>query len=196
LYFNYNQIKEKMMINQIALIIIDVQKAFQLPYWGERNNLFAEENMKSLLEEWRRRKRPVFHIQHVNKENVQSMFYQQAETVNFKEEVKPLRDEIIIQKSVNSAFIGTNLEEQLREKKCNTVVIVGLTTNHCVETTTRMAGNLGFTTYLVSDATATFNRKGLDGAEYSAEDIHNMTLVNLHDEFAKIVTTEDILKLF
>ncbi|PEG14523.1 isochorismatase [Bacillus toyonensis] len=185
-----------MMINQIALIIIDVQKAFQLPYWGERNNLFAEENMNSLLEEWRRRKRPVFHIQHINKENVQSMFYQQAETVNFKEEVKPLRDEIIIQKSVNSAFIGTNLEEQLREKKCNTVVIVGLTTNHCVETTTRMAGNLGFTTYLVSDATATFNRKGLDGAEYSAEDIHNMTLVNLHDEFAKIVTTEDILKLF
>ncbi|MFD6506823.1 MULTISPECIES: cysteine hydrolase family protein [unclassified Bacillus (in: firmicutes)] len=184
------------MLNQVALIIIDVQEAFNLPYWGTRNNLFAEGNMKSLLEEWRKRKLPVFHIQHVNKENVQSMFYQYAETVNFKEEVKPLPDEVIIQKSVNSAFIGTNLEEQLGEKKCNTVVIVGLTTNHCVETTTRMAGNLGFTTYLVSDATATFNRKGLDGAEYSAEDIHNMTLVNLHDEFAKIITTEDVLKLF
>jgi len=184
------------MLNQVALIIIDVQEAFNSPYWGTRNNLFAEENMKSLLEEWRKRKLPVFHIQHVNKEDVQSMFYQYAETVNFKEEVKPLPDEIIIQKSVNSAFIGTNLEEQLREKKCNTVVIVGLTTNHCVETTTRMAGNLGFTTYLVSDATATFNRKGLDGTEYSAEDIHNMTLVNLHDEFAKIVMTEDVLKLF
>ncbi|WP_141530786.1 cysteine hydrolase family protein [Bacillus cereus] len=184
------------MTNQIALIIIDVQKAFQFPYWGERNNLFAEENMKRLLEEWRKRNLPVFHIQHVNKESVQSMFYQHAETVNFKEEVKPLPDEIIIQKSVNSAFIGTNLEEQLREKKCNTVVIVGLTTNHCVETTTRMAGNLGFTTYLVSDATATFNRTGSDGTEYSAEDIHNMTLVNLHDEFATIVTTKEVLKLF
>ncbi|WP_377866359.1 cysteine hydrolase family protein [Bacillus sp. R86525] len=184
------------MLNQVALIIIDVQEAFNSPYWGTRNNLFAEENMKSLLEEWRKRKQPVFHIQHVNKESVQSMFYQHAETVNFKEEVQPMPDEIIIRKSVNSAFIGTNLEEQLREKKCNTVVIVGLTTNHCVETTTRMAGNLGFTTYVVSDATATFNRKGLDGIEYSAEDIHNMTLVNLHDEFAKIVTTEDVLKLF
>ncbi|EEK74215.1 MULTISPECIES: cysteine hydrolase family protein [Bacillus] len=184
------------MLNQAALIIIDVQEAFNLPYWGVRNNLLAEENMKSLLEEWRKRKLPVFHIQHVNKENVQSMFYQHAETVNFKEEVQPMPDEIIIQKSVNSAFIGTNLEEQLREQECNTVVIVGLTTNHCVETTTRMAGNLGFTTYLVSDATATFNRKGLDGTEYSAEDIHNMTLVNLHDEFAKIVTTEGVLKLF
>ncbi|MEC5241012.1 cysteine hydrolase family protein [Bacillus mycoides] len=183
------------MLNQAALIIIDVQEAFNLPYWGVRNNLLAEENMKSLLEEWRKRKLPVFHIQHVNKENVQSMFYQHVETVNFKEEVQPMPDEIIIQKSVNSAFIGTNLEEQLREQNCNTVVIVGLTTNHCVETTTRMAGNLGLTTYLVSDATATFNRKGLDGTEYSAEDIHNMTLVNLHDEFAKIVTTEGVLKL-
>ncbi|MFK4308311.1 nicotinamidase-related amidase [Bacillus sp. RC240] len=128
------------MLNQAALIIIDVQEAFNLPYWGVRNNLLAEENMKSLLEEWRKRKLPVFHIQHVNKENVQSMFYQHAETVNFKEEVQPMPDEIIIQKSVNSAFIGTNLEEQLRQQKCNTVVIVGLTTNHCVETTTRMAG--------------------------------------------------------
>ncbi|PER28114.1 cysteine hydrolase family protein [Bacillus cereus] len=184
------------MTNQTALIIIDVQKAFQLPYWGERNNLFAEENMKSLVEEWRKRKRPVFHIQHVNKENVQSMFYQHAETVNFKEEVKPLPGEVIIQKSVNSAFIGTNLEEQLRSKQCDTVVIVGLTTNHCVETTTRMAGNLGFTTYLVNDATATFNRIGPDGIEYSAESIHNMTLVNLHDEFATIMTRKEVLKLF
>jgi len=184
------------MTNQIALIIIDVQKAFQLPYWGERNNLFAEANMKILLEEWRKRKRPVFHIQHVNKEDAQSMFYEGAETVNFKEEVKPLPGEVVIQKFVNSAFIGTNLEEQLRENKCNAVVVVGLTTNHCVETTTRMAGNLGFTTYLVSDATATFNRKGLGGKEYSAEDIHNMTLVNLHEEFATIVTTKEVLKLF
>lgn len=72
------------MMNQIALIIIDVQKAFQLPYWGERNNLLAEENMRILLEEWRKRKRPFFHIQHVNKENAQSMFYEGVETVNFK----------------------------------------------------------------------------------------------------------------
>lgn len=149
-----------------------------------------------MLEEWRKRKLPIFHIQHINKENVQSMFYQYAETVNFKEEVKPLTGEVIIQKSVNSAFIGTNLEEQLREKKCNTVVIVGLTTNHCVETTTRMASNLGFITYVVSDATATFNRTGPGGIEYSAEAIHNMTLVNLHEEFATIMVTKEVLKLF
>ncbi|MED0980738.1 cysteine hydrolase family protein [Bacillus paramycoides] len=174
--------------------IIDVQYAFNLPCWGVRNNLFAEDNMRSLLEEWRRRGLRVIHIQHVNKENVESMFHPDAETVRSKEEVRPILGEIIIQKSVNSAFIGTNLEEQLREKGCKSVVILGLTTNHCVETTTRMASNLGFSTYLVSDATATFNRKGSDGKEYSAEDIHNMTLVNLHDEFATIVTTKEVLK--
>ncbi|MDM5192717.1 cysteine hydrolase family protein [Bacillus hominis] len=182
------------MLNQAALIIIDVQEAFNLPYWGTRNNLFAEENMKSLLEEWRKRELLVIHIQHVNKENVESMFHLDAETVRFKKEVRPLPGEIIIQKVVNSAFIGTNLEEILRVKDHTSLVIVGLTTNHCVETTTRMAGNLGFTTYLVSDATATFNRTGPDGVEYSAEAIHNMTLVNLHEEFAAIVTTKEILK--
>lgn len=99
------------MTNQIALIIIDVQKAFQLQDWGERNNIFAEENMRILLAEWRKRKRPVFHIQHVNKEDARSMFYERGETVNFKEEVQPLPGEVVIQKFVNSAFIGTNLEE-------------------------------------------------------------------------------------
>ncbi|WIY63549.1 cysteine hydrolase family protein [Bacillus arachidis] len=177
------------VVNQPALIIIDVQKAFNLSYWGERNNPLAEENMKRLLEEWRRRRLPIFHIQHVNKENVESMFYLSAETVHFKEEVQPLPGEIVIQKSVNSAFIGTDLEKQLNEKNCESIVIVGLTTNHCVETTTRMAGNLGFSTYLVSDATATFNRKGPDGVKYCADEIHNMTLVNLHEEFATIITT-------
>ncbi len=181
-------------MNQPALIIIDVQKAFDLSYWGERNNVFAEENMKRLLEEWRGRDFPIFHVQHVNMENAESMFHPNAETVKFKEEVQPLQGEIVVQKRVNSAFIGTDLEKQLKEKNCESVVIVGLTTNHCVETTTRMAGNLGFLTYLVSDATATFNRKGPDGIQYCAEDIHNMTLVNLHEEFATIVTTLEIVE--
>ncbi|CAI8967941.1 Uncharacterized isochorismatase family protein YrdC [Bacillus sp. IT-79MI2] len=182
------------MLKQSALVIIDVQKAFNLPYWGERNNPFAEENMKSLLEEWRKRALTIIHIQHVNKENVESMFHPNTETVKFKEEVQPLQGEIVIQKCVNSAFIGTDLEKLLKEKNCNSVIIVGLTTNHCVETTTRMARNLGFSTYLVSDATATFNRKGPDGVQYCAEEIHNMTLVNLHEEFATIVTTSGILE--
>ncbi len=100
----------------------------------------------------------------------------------------------MLQKQVNSSFIGTDLEERLRRAGISTLVIAGLTTNHCVETTTRMAGNLGFETYLVSDATATFDRRGPDGVLHTAEEIQAMTLTNLHEEFATIVMTEDVLR--
>jgi nicotinamidase-related amidase len=94
---------------------------------------------------------------------------------------------------VNSSFIGTDLEARLRAAGIKTVVICGATTNHCVETTTRMAGNLGFETRLVRDATWTFERVGPDGDLHSAEDIHAMTLSNLNGEFAQIVTTAEII---
>jgi nicotinamidase-related amidase len=170
-----------------ALIIVDVQKFFENPRWGNRNNPQAEENIALLLEKWRATERPIYHIQHVEGDELHP-------ARQFKEFIKPLTGELIIQKSVNSSFIGTNLESSLRERQIDTLVIVGLTTNHCVETTTRMAGNLGFNTFLVSDATATFDRTGPDGTVYSAETIHNMTMVNLHGEFATIVTTEQVLE--
>lgn len=108
----------------------------------------------------------------------------------FKELVKPLDSEIVIKKKVNSAFIGTTLKEQLNDAKITKLVIVGLTTDHCVSSTTRMAGNFGFEVFLVSDATAAFNKKGLDGQHYSAELIHQTALASLNEEFAKIVTTD------
>jgi nicotinamidase-related amidase len=109
--------------------------------------------------------------------------------------IQPHEGEPIIQKTVNSSFIGTDLENRLRSNGIDSVVIVGLTTNHCVETTTRMAGNLGFNTYLVSDATATFDRIGPDGKTYLAENIHQMTMVNLNEEFATIIDTNTLLEL-
>lgn len=169
-----------------ALIIVDVQKFFENPRWGKRNNPQAEENIGLLLEKWRDTERPIYHIQHVEGEFTPAR--------EFKDFIKPLEGEPIIRKSVNSSFIGTNLESSLRDREIDTVVIVGLTTNHCVETTTRMAGNLGFHTFLVTDATATFDRKGPDGKVYSAEVIHNMTMVNLSEEFATIVTTAQVLE--
>lgn len=110
-----------------------------------------------------------------------------------KDLVKPKKNETLIIKHVNSAFIGTDLEEQLRKNRIETVVIVGLTTDHCVSTTARMAGNLGFSTYVVSDATATFDRKGPTGEYYSAQEMHDIALASLHNEFATILSTKDLL---
>ncbi|MED0963427.1 cysteine hydrolase family protein [Bacillus paramycoides] len=176
-----------------ALIIIDVQKAFEEEKWGTRNNPDAEENIQILLNMWREKEYPIIHIQHLS-DNDQSIFHSSKKSSDFKDIVVPIKDEKIFKKKVNSAFIGTGLEEHLKENKIKKVVIVGLTTPHCVSTTTRMSDNLGFETYLVSDATAAFAIKGADDTYYSAEQIHNVSLATLDDEFATVLTTEELIK--
>jgi len=178
----------------VALLIIDVQETFDEPRWGRRNNPGAEANVARLLDAWRAAGRPVFHVRHLNL-TPGSSFHPDAPGSRIKALVRPLYGEPLIEKTVNSAFIGTDLEERLRRARVTAVVITGLTTNHCVETTARMAGNLGFDTYFVSDATATFDRVGPDGVRHAAEDIQAMTLSNLNEEFATIVTTNEALRL-
>jgi len=111
----------------------------------------------------------------------------------FNEHVTPIENEVIITKSVNSAFIGTDLKQQLDKLNIDTLIIVGITTNHCVSTTTRMAGNFGYETYLISNATATFDRLGINGEKYDSEIIHLTTLANLNDEFATVWDSEKLL---
>jgi nicotinamidase-related amidase len=171
-----------------ALIVIDVQAGFDSPYWGRRNNPDAEANIGRLLEAWRASDRPVFHIQHLSTTDG-SPLVPGGSGCEFKEFAKPLWHEPVVTKKVNSAFIGTDLEQRLRGRGIATLVVCGLTTNHCVETTTRMAGNLGFQTYLVGDAAATFDRVGPDGVTYPAEQVHAMSLANLHGEFATVIDT-------
>lgn len=178
-----------------ALILVDIQKGFHdIPYWGGyRNNPQAEENASVLLELWRKKNLPLFHIQHCSS-NPNSILHESNKGNEHQDVVKPLKDEIIIKKNVNSAFIGTDLKDQLDKMDIDTVVIVGLTTDHCVSTTTRMAGNYGYSTFLVSDATATFAKKGINNEQYDAETIHLVALAHLKDEFATIVTTEQVIQ--
>ncbi|MFV8326417.1 cysteine hydrolase family protein [Flavobacterium sp. ZS1P14] len=176
-----------------ALLLIDIQKGFDtIEYWGgERNNFDAEKKASELLTLWRKYKLPVFHIKHCSS-NPNSLLNETNIGNEFKDIVLPIAGERIIKKNVNSSFIGTDLKEQLDINKITKLVIVWLTTDHCVSTTTRMAGNFGYETYLVSDATATFNKKGIDGQNYSANLIHETALASLNEEFATIVTTEFI----
>ncbi len=175
-----------------VLLLIDVQKGFDDPVWGRRNNPDAEENMSRLLQSWRAGGRPVIHVQHCSVTPSSPLRPNQS-GVEFQEFAQPVEDEPVFQKNVNSAFIGTNLEDYLRKHDLNRLVIVGLTTNHCVSTTTRMAGNLGFETYLVADATATFDRTGHDGRRYPAEQVHDLALASLHGEFATVIETDEVL---
>jgi len=176
-----------------ALIIIDVQKGFDDPTWGRRNNPEAESNIARLLEAWRKTGRPLYHIQHRSR-RAGSLLGPDSPGFEIKDAAKPHAGEPVIQKSVNSAFIGTYLEARLRRNDLKTVVLVGLTTDHCVSTTARMAGNLGFDTYVVADATATFDRMGPDGRSYRAEDVHAANLASLNQEFATVIDTEELLK--
>ena len=178
-----------------VLLVIDVQKAIDAAYHaavGPRNNPGAEQNIAQLLARWRHNGWPIIHIRHEGtKPN--STFRPENSGYAVKDEAREQAGEPVIVKRVNSAFIGTDLERRLRAGNISTLVICGATTSHCVETTTRMAGNLGFDARLVRDATWTFDRVGPDGDTHSAEAIHAMTLSNLNGEFARIVTTHDVI---
>jgi nicotinamidase-related amidase len=175
-----------------ALLLVDVQQGFDDSYWGFRNNPEAEANMARLLEAWRDRERPVIHIQHCSTDP-NSPLRPDLPGSALKVETGPKPGELVIQKQVNSAFIQTHLEEHLKHQNISALVVVGLTTDHCVSTTVRMAGNLGFTVFMVSDATATFDRRGPDGQWHLAETIHQIHLASLHGEFCTVLSCADLL---
>jgi nicotinamidase-related amidase len=175
-----------------ALLLIDVQQGLDDPRWGARNNPDAEQRIADLLAAWRARGRPVIHIQHLSLEP-QSPLREDAPGHAFKVEALPMAGEPVFQKHVNSAFIGTDLEAHLRAHGIKSLVVAGITTDHCVSTTVRMAGNLGFAVTVVEDATATFERRGPDGAHYSADLMHRVALASLHGEFATVRSAHDIL---
>lgn len=184
------------IINPPALLILDVQKGFDDPVWGKRNHRQAEGNILKLLTEWRKRSWEIAYSQHLSLLPKSPLNYQNKVGVEFKENIKPLPQEAVFQKNVNSAFIGTELESYLRDKLITAVIITGLSTQHCVSTTTRMSSNLGFQTFLVEDATAAFEINDQNGNILTPEDVHKYEIAALHKEFATIVKTRDVLRGF
>jgi nicotinamidase-related amidase len=177
-----------------ALIVIDLQQGFDaIAASGvARNNPQAEGNIARLLAVARDNDIAVFHIRHSSRE-AGSVFAPDAPGYKVMDFAAERAGEVVIVKRVNSGFIGTNLEARLRDGGYERLFICGATTNHCVETTTRMAGNLGFETALIGDACWTFERQGPEGQSHSAEAIHAMTLGNLNGEFARIMGTDQAL---
>lgn len=182
-----------------ALLLIDVQEGVDVfEYWGgptgRRNNLNAEDNMRSLLTKWRAHGGRIAYTKHDSREEA-SPLKLSIPTGNMKEGFEPALNDIVVEKDVNSGFVGTSLEIQLRRAGIDRLVVVGFFTNFCVETTIRMAGNMGFDTYLVHDCCATTNRIGIDGTDYDPEVVHNLSVANMHGEFCTAITTKDALEL-
>lgn len=177
---------------QTALLLVDLQKAFDDPVWGQRNNPEAERVAARLLAAWRSAGRTVVHVQHLSTEP-QSPYRPGQPGCDFKDEVAPQAGEIVVQKQTNNAFIETGLHALLRDRGITALVVGGVITNNSVEATVRMAGNLGYATHLVADATATVDTIDLDGRLWRADEVQALTLANLDGEYASVTDSAAIL---
>ena len=179
-----------------ALILVDVQKAFlEKDYPGiNRNNHDAEFICGNILSKWRELKLPIVHVRH-SSTSPDSKLHKSKPGFEFNNYVKPLDNEVVLTKKVNSAFIGTKLENILYKMNINTLVFVGMTTNHCISSTVRMSGNLGFETYLISDSTACYDTMGIDGKMIDCNIIYESSLANLSKEFATIINSNKLFSL-
>jgi nicotinamidase-related amidase len=182
-----------------ALLMIDVQAGVDdLEHWGgptgRRNNPQAEHNLQALLEAWRQHGLPVIYTRHDSREAT-SPLRSDGPGFAFKPGLEPLDSEPILVKDVNSGYIGTDLEETLRDFRITRIVHAGFFTNMCVESTVRMSGNMGFDSYLVDEACCCTNRVGPDGTNHDPELIHAATVANLHGEFCTNISVADALLL-
>ena len=175
-----------------ALLPIDMQRAFDLPPWPRRWNHALDRNGLALLDIWRQAGWPIVHIQHDSIEPKSTLRPGQPGHA-FRDGFEPEESEPLVRKSVNAAFIGTDLELRLRRLGIDTVVAFGVSTDICVSTTTRVGSNLGFRMVVVGDACDCFDLPGPDGGTISAEAIHAAHLATLGFEFAQVATTAAVV---
>lgn len=179
-------------MTQPALLLVDFQKGFANPIWGTRNNPEAEVRAHELLDYWREKSWPIYVIRH---DSIVPMSPLNPETGGNEllEWAEPKNSEILIVKHVNSAFIDTKLEKELRASGISKLVVTGATSDHCVSTTARMAANLGFEVVVVDDATFTFDRKTPEGEVIPAKTVHDVHLASLNGEFATVLTAQEVI---
>ena len=182
-----------------ALLLIDVQHGVnELAHWGgpsgRRNNPRAEERMRALLGAFREGGLPVAFTRHDSREDASPLKLSLAGGAQLGG-LETADGDIVVVKDVNSAFVGTSMEVRLRRAGVDRLLVAGFFTNFCVETSVRMAGNLGFDVYLAHDACATTNRVGPDGVDRDAELVHDVSVANLHGEFCTAISTEEALGL-
>lgn len=179
--------------DRYPLVVIDVQQGFDDPWWGPRNNPRCDENVQRLVGHWTARGGQVVHVQH-SSASPDSPLHPDSPGHRLKPYLADVEPALRVTKTVNSSFHGTpDLDAWLRGTGAEGMVICGITTNHCCETTARVGGNLGHDVWFVLDATHTFDRRTPDGQVVTADELARATAANLHGEFATVVSTDDLV---
>lgn len=181
-------------LDHAALVVVDVQHGFDdAAFWGPRNNPECEANIVRLISTWRGLGWPLVYVRHDSIEPI-SPLHPDSPGNALKTDIASGVPDLLVSKQVNSSFHGNaDLLAWLNAQGISQIVICGVTTNHCCETTARVAGNLGYDTHFVIDATHTFDRASPTGKMWTAEDLSEITATNLHGEFATVVTTNVLL---
>lgn len=177
-----------------CLLLIDIQRGLDEPSYGHRSTPSFEANVARLLADWRSSQRPVVHVRHLSKRDSSPLRADRPGSA-FKAEAEPATGESVYEKSASNAFVGTSLEDDLRARGIDALVVAGLVTDHCVSSTARMASDLGFVVTVVADACATHERIGHDGRAMTAEQMHDAALASLNGEFATVLDTDAVLAL-
>jgi len=181
-------------LDRAVLLPIDVQQGFDAPGWPRRWNAKADENGLALLDVWRAAGRPIIHVRHDSVEP-NSTLAPGTPGNAFRPGFEPLDGEPLVTKSVNSAFIGTDLDLRLKRLGAKHVVTFGISTDMCVSTTVRTGANMGWDMILVPDACDCFDLPDGQGGTVSAEDVHRAHVATLGFEFARILSTAELTGL-
>jgi nicotinamidase-related amidase len=188
-----DRMDEPALPESTALVVVDAQRGFDDPSWGPRNNPDCDRNIAALVDAWAEVGWPLVYVRHASDE-IDSPLRPDHPGHAFKPYLDEHTPDVLVTKSVNSSFHGEpDLAAWLRGQEIGSIVVAGITTNHCVETTVRVGGNLGFDVWLALDATHTFDRMGPDGTTMTADELTRATATSVHEEFATVVGTAQVL---
>ncbi|MCA1298873.1 isochorismatase family protein [Stappia indica] len=177
------------------LVILDVQDAIDQPVWDGKNNPQYLAVIMRLLAHWRLNGWPVLHIKH-DEPTLASSYHTHGPWNGIKAEVAPIAGETVIAKQQNCAFIGTELDRVLRDTGTNRLVLTGVVIHNSMDATVRAGKALGYDIILPSDATTAVPVVGLNGKSWNAETVHDLTLAILSGEYAKVMTSDEVIKWF
>lgn len=181
----------KQPIERSALLVVDAQDSFQVgPRWPRRSNPNFERNVDALIRAWRKASLPVFFILHTDGD---AGFRRDSPELRLMDFIQRRDSEPLLVKDTKNSFTSTDLQKRLDALGVTRVVVAGIQTEQCAETTTRVAADLGYDVDYVTEATLTFpivNKS--TGEELSCADIIHRTEFVLRDRFARIATVREL----